>query len=163
MLVQSNELFTYNFTKELTMSKNRAFVAFVENKSDGQKLVLLSKRAKGAKNSGQWGLPGGKIENGERPIVSIARELAEETGVKISSDILGKNVLDVFTFQREGKYRGVIAEVNCEVIIGHTLELTDEVDDYQLLSIEELMSNTFELHYSVKQYLLLSAHDSDLA
>jgi 8-oxo-dGTP pyrophosphatase MutT (NUDIX family) len=39
--------------------------------------ILLVKR----KDNGQWGLPGGKIENGEKSWQAALRELSEETGL----------------------------------------------------------------------------------
>lgn len=44
--------------------------------------VLLGKR-KGAHGAGQWALPGGKPDGGEHPRDAAARELAEETGIKV--------------------------------------------------------------------------------
>jgi 8-oxo-dGTP diphosphatase len=48
--------------------------------SDG--LVLLARRRPGKHMGGKWELPGGKIEPGETPEQSLARELAEELAVQ---------------------------------------------------------------------------------
>jgi 8-oxo-dGTP diphosphatase len=46
--------------------------------------VLLGKR-KGSFGAGQWGLPGGHLEYGERMADAAARELLEETGMTAKS------------------------------------------------------------------------------
>ena len=44
--------------------------------------VLLARRKPGKHMGGRWELPGGKIEPGESPEQSLARELAEELGLE---------------------------------------------------------------------------------
>lgn len=53
--------------------------------------VLIIKRAK-APFKGEWSIPGGRLEFGERLADAVIREVREETGVEI--EILG--LLDVF-------------------------------------------------------------------
>ena len=43
--------------------------------------ILLAKRV----DSGEWSLPGGKIENGENALDAAKRELFEEVGIETSS------------------------------------------------------------------------------
>lgn len=67
---------------------------FVE--SGGQILQLL--RAGDRKiEPGKWGSPAGRIEHGETPELAIAREIAEEIGIRISQDQLDK-IGSVFVF-----------------------------------------------------------------
>jgi 8-oxo-dGTP diphosphatase len=45
-------------------------------------LVLIARRRPGTHMAGKWEFPGGKIENGETPEQSLARELREELDVQ---------------------------------------------------------------------------------
>lgn len=60
-------------------------VCFRKGASGGDE-VLLIRRGKPPR-MGQWSLPGGRIEPGERAIDAAIRELAEETGVE--AEIVG--------------------------------------------------------------------------
>ena len=59
--------------------------------------LILTRRNKGLKNhSGQWALPGGRVERGESPEQAALRELDEEVGLALDErQILGR--LDDFT------------------------------------------------------------------
>ena len=59
-------------------------------------LVLTERAAKMNRHSGQWALPGGRMDAGETPEEAALRELEEEVGLTLSPDnILGR--LDDFT------------------------------------------------------------------
>lgn len=57
-----------------------------------QAALILTRRAQGLrKHAGQWALPGGRLELGERPEQTALRELEEEVGLQLgSASILGR-------------------------------------------------------------------------
>jgi 8-oxo-dGTP diphosphatase len=57
--------------------------------------VLLTRRMKGSHLAGLWEFPGGKVEPGEAPEVTVVRECREECGI----DVDVRDILDV-TFHR---------------------------------------------------------------
>lgn len=54
--------------------------------ADGR--VLFAQRPQGKPMAGLWEFPGGKVESGERPEVSLIRELKEELGISVKEDCL---------------------------------------------------------------------------
>jgi 8-oxo-dGTP pyrophosphatase MutT (NUDIX family) len=71
------------FAERETMPVGSAVVIFDE---DGRVLILL--RPKNMKWApGKWALPGGHIEEGERPIDAAVREVREETTLEISEPV----------------------------------------------------------------------------
>jgi 8-oxo-dGTP diphosphatase len=61
-----------------------AAVALVD--ADGR--VLIAKRPEGKPMAGLWEFPGGKVEEGERPELSLIRELKEELGIDVTEACL---------------------------------------------------------------------------
>jgi 8-oxo-dGTP diphosphatase len=54
--------------------------------ADGR--VLLAQRPPGKSMAGLWEFPGGKAEPGERPEVTVIRELKEELGIAVKEECL---------------------------------------------------------------------------
>lgn len=54
--------------------------------------VLLQQRGPGRAMAGLWEFPGGKVEEDERPEAALARELAEELGIRVDEAALGPAV-----------------------------------------------------------------------
>jgi 8-oxo-dGTP diphosphatase len=54
--------------------------------ADGR--VLIAQRPQGKAMAGLWEFPGGKVEPGERPEISLIRELKEELGIDVKEECL---------------------------------------------------------------------------
>jgi 8-oxo-dGTP diphosphatase len=50
--------------------------------------VLIARRPHGKSMAGLWEFPGGKVEAGERPELSLIRELREELGIVVQEECL---------------------------------------------------------------------------
>ena len=55
---------------------------------DVDKRVLIARRPQGKAMAGLWEFPGGKVEPGERPEVTLIRELQEEIGITVAEACL---------------------------------------------------------------------------
>ena len=70
----------------------RAAVAFViVGDESGEACFVLTRRAAGLRrHSGQWAIPGGRVDGGEGPAEAALRELREEVGLSVAEDeVLG--------------------------------------------------------------------------
>ena len=59
--------------------------------------ILVMKRGAGGFSAGGWFIPGGHVEQGERPIDACARELFEETCISIQPEAL--TLVDVMSYE----------------------------------------------------------------
>lgn len=50
--------------------------------------IFITRRAADAHMANKWEFPGGKVEAGESPEQALVRELAEETGINVTSATL---------------------------------------------------------------------------
>jgi 8-oxo-dGTP diphosphatase len=64
--------------------------------------ILLVRQAPSAGNAGAWQLPGGGVDHGENPLVSIVREFGEETGLSIWVDRPREVRTDIFEHATSG-------------------------------------------------------------
>jgi 8-oxo-dGTP diphosphatase len=55
---------------------------------DADRRVLIAQRPEGKTLAGLWEFPGGKVERGERPEVTLIRELREELGITVEEPCL---------------------------------------------------------------------------
>ena len=58
--------------------------------------ILVMKRA-GGFSAGGWFIPGGHVEQGERPVESAARELFEEAGISV--DPVDLDLVDIMSYE----------------------------------------------------------------
>jgi 8-oxo-dGTP pyrophosphatase MutT (NUDIX family) len=69
----------------------RAGVVLCVVEHGGAPCVIVIKRAYRGRNAGQWGLPGGRLDDGETPVRAALRELHEEIGLRVRpADVLGR-------------------------------------------------------------------------
>lgn len=74
----------------VTAGRRAAVVLCVVEQPGGPAVVVI-KRAYRGRNPGQWGLPGGRVEDGETEVGAALRELAEEVGLELTEDaVLGR-------------------------------------------------------------------------
>ncbi|MEU1546758.1 CoA pyrophosphatase [Nocardia sp. NPDC005745] len=70
--------------------RRAAVVLCVVEEPDGPPAVIVIKRAYRGRNAGQWGLPGGRLDEGETAEQAALRELHEELGLHARpEDLLG--------------------------------------------------------------------------
>ena len=143
--------------KEYWVSRSCAAVAYVYCFHNGKMMVLANKRGPGLPNNvGKWNAPSGFLDYGETLRECAAREVFEETGLKLNpSDFnleevddspsrIGQNVL--FRFSAVTKYTDALTNEKCE---------KDEVDDVRWIPINDIDDYewTSEAHvYAMKQY-----------
>ncbi|WP_280497591.1 NUDIX hydrolase [Nocardia asiatica] len=68
--------------------RRAAVVLCVVEEPDGPLSVIVIKRAYRGRNAGQWGLPGGRVDEGETAAQAALRELHEELGLRARPDDL---------------------------------------------------------------------------
>lgn len=65
-------------------------VALVKDDAGNDCFVLIRRARKLRAHSGQWALPGGRVDGGETPVAAALRELEEEVGLRPRvEDVLG--------------------------------------------------------------------------
>jgi ADP-ribose pyrophosphatase YjhB (NUDIX family) len=74
---------------------------------------------------GQWSLPGGLVELGERLLDAVVREVAEETGLAVEPLELIELVDRIHQEGERVRYHYVIADYLCRVVGGSLLAASD--------------------------------------
>ncbi|HEX5096948.1 MAG TPA: NUDIX hydrolase [Acidimicrobiia bacterium] len=95
-----------------------ALATVVYAERDGE--ILLLKRAGGAL-TGQWFMPGGAVDPGERPEAAARRELLEESGLEIDGELELVGAYPIWVYGGDVlqlSYRGRVAAG--DVTISHT-------------------------------------------
>jgi 8-oxo-dGTP pyrophosphatase MutT (NUDIX family) len=114
-----------------------ALSAVVYAERDGK--ILMLKRSVGAL-SGQWFLPGGAVEAGERPEVAARRELFEESGLEIDGDLELVGAYPIWVYGGDClqlSYRGVLGDGDVMVSDEHSAaRWVDPVEQRALITDE---------------------------
>ena len=103
--------------------------------------ILLVEHREGAKHiTGKWGIPSGTQKIGETPKETAARECEEETGIKISPDMLHdypNNTATADIPRKDGTKRFTVRAFLCtEFPVGAQIRETEEANA-QWRSVEE--------------------------
>ncbi|WP_026401310.1 NUDIX hydrolase [Actinomadura rifamycini] len=109
--------------------RERCVGAIVRDR-EGRLLLVLRGRPPGA---GRWSVPGGRVEPGEDDAAAVARELLEETGLRVRAGAL------VGTVERDGP-GGVVYEIHdyAATVLGGTPRAGDDAADVRWAAPAEL-------------------------
>ncbi len=103
-----------------------------------RKKLLLTRRA----DNGQWCLPGGHMEPGESPIEACAREVEEETGLKVRvGRLIGiyASPHRIAEYADGNRYQAVVLSFEAKPV-GGDLALSDETTEVGYFSREQMNS-----------------------
>lgn len=99
--------------------------------------VLIVRRSQNEKFlPGYYELPGGKVDFGENPATSLAREFLEETNLKVEA----VKPYRIFSYVSENNQRHTVEIVYLVKIVdnGNDLKLSDAHDDYRWVPNSDL-------------------------
>lgn len=108
---------------------------------------------------GQWDLPGGGLEQGEKPHEAIAREVKEETGYSVTS--VSKLPVAFWTITRSGSssitwFAFVAYDVSVSGTYRPNRDTNDAAVSWKFVSAEEAVNMT--LHPNARGYFEALAH-----
>ena len=117
--------------------------------------MLVRRSAANRRMVGQWEWPGGKVDPGETPDITVCRELAEETGLEIALT----GFAGATSFEMPDIGLTVIALVFNAVVTGGSLALSHEHDTAEWVPPSDFQNyeltgpvRAFMLDYAAKQY-----------
>lgn len=84
----------------------------------------------------EWELPGGRLEAGEQPEITLIRELAEELNIEAQVD----RILDSWLYRIAGHGEVVIVTYACTVRRSEAMRLSHEHKELRLFEPDELAS-----------------------
>jgi 8-oxo-dGTP diphosphatase len=116
-------------------------------KDEDGKILLLQEA------NGQWDLPGGGLEQGEKPEDAVAREVAEETGYAVSS--VSEQPVAFWTVTRPGSsttkwFAFVAYDVSAAGDFNPTEDTNDAAVAWKFVSPEDAIDMT--LHPNARRY-----------
>jgi 8-oxo-dGTP diphosphatase len=98
--------------------------------ADGRLLLVRRGRPPGL---GQWSVPGGRVEAGERLADAVVRETVEETGIEVAcGDLLG------WVERIDEQHHFVILDFACEVVGGSDPVAGDDASEARWVPLGEV-------------------------
>ncbi len=110
--------------------------------------ILLAHRSQYVEQPNTWGVWGGAIDKGERPVVAAAREAQEEAGITPAP----KNIIPLYVFSHESgfKYFNFLILVDNEFVPRSGDKHAWETQGYEWTQLDALPS---PLHFGVENLL----------
>ena len=106
-------------------------------KNGVQSILLTLRTARLKQHSGQYALPGGKLDQGETPVIAALRELDEELGIKPGSEnVLGQ--LDDYPTRSGYRITPIVIWANADTALAPS---PDEVEEVYRIPFDELDSD----------------------
>lgn len=109
---------------------------------DEQGRILVAKRIDRSVPDavGRWEFVGGRIQFGEDPEVALAREVEEESGLRISIQRLLPKVFTHVWDTDEGKLQVLLLTYECAIVSGQlsNSRVSDEIGELTFLTKEEI-------------------------
>ena len=137
------------------MRETRVLCETVLVNSDN-KILILKRSDSDEKRPGQWDVPGGHMDPGELVLGAAARELQEETGIRVEPRRL--RMLYALTARR-GDINVVWLFFTGNSESDQPVALSDEHSDYRWVSLAEAISL---IDYDLQKEALSYIRDNDL-
>ncbi|MCW2753855.1 MAG: ADP-ribose pyrophosphatase YjhB, family [Marmoricola sp.] len=125
--------------------------------------ILLARLSRYAVETGQWTLPGGGIDHGERPKAALVREMAEETGLVAEvGDLIGVHDLHLTGTAPNGRHEDfhavnlIFAVTVPDDVEPRVVESGGTTDAVAWIEVSEIVSGVVEVT-EVVRYALASA------
>lgn len=122
-----------------------ADVAAIAPGADGPRVLLI--RRGNPPFQGQWALPGGFVDEGERPEDAARRELAEETGVRVSGPL---HIVGVYGEPGRDPRGWTVSAVYLAILEAEVdVEADDDAAEARWFTVGDLPSLAFDHHLIV--------------
>ena len=114
--------------------------------NDAREKILLTRRS----DNGRWCLPGGRMESGESAAEACAREVLEETGLRVRvTRLVGIYSSPDFVIEYADGHRFQIVAMSFEAqVIGGALQVTDETTEFGYFTPHEIRSMDLVEHHA---------------